>query len=162
MGDAANAVSPKYGRTCVAMLSVTATQLNIIALLRFAGWVGLILSSPDAARQAVRSFTLSTWLFHVKLVLESWNTLALLAGPPLRPAVPSQGVFFAGVLFTMGLFTSWEVPGCLQPMDTLQHRDLPRVSRLLTFPLLHSTNRVTGKMWKTRHFYSSSWQCRFP
>lgn len=25
-----------------------------------------------------------------------------------------------GVLFTMGLFTSWEVPGCLQPMDTLQ------------------------------------------
>ena len=45
-----------------------------------------------------------------------------LEGPPgfSLPVGPSQGVFFAGVLFTMGLFTSWEVPGCLQPMDTLQ------------------------------------------
>jgi hypothetical protein len=35
--DAANSVSPKYGRTCVAMLSVTATQLNKIVALCFEG-----------------------------------------------------------------------------------------------------------------------------
>ena len=43
LGDAAYSVSPKYGRTCVAMLSVTATQLNNIVALCLEGWVGLIL-----------------------------------------------------------------------------------------------------------------------
>lgn len=59
-----------------------------------------------------------------------------------------QGVFFAGILFSMGLFTSWEVPGCLQPMDpwltlsTFGHFTsfvhgccVPLVDRLLGFPL---------------------------
>jgi len=78
LGDAANSVSPKYGRTCVAMLSVTA-------------------SSP--------------FLYIVYMAL---------------PREASLGVFFMGVLFTMGLFTSWEVPGCLQPMviDIVPRRHL--------------------------------------
>jgi len=68
LGDAADSMSPKYGRTCIAMLSVTA-------------------SSP--------------FLYIVYMAI---------------PREASLGVFFAGVLFTMGLFTSWDVPGCLQPM----------------------------------------------
>ena len=30
---------------------------------------------------------------------------------------PAVGLLFAGILFTMGLVTTWEVPGCLQPVE---------------------------------------------
>ncbi|CAK9079511.1 Niemann-Pick C1 protein [Durusdinium trenchii] len=68
LGDVASSVSPRYGRTCVAMISVTA-------------------GSP--------------FVYVVYMAI---------------PREASLGVFFAGILFSMGLFTSWEVPGCLQPM----------------------------------------------
>ena len=34
----------------------------------------------------------------------------------IKPKLLLPGMLFAGILFTMGLFTSWEVPGCLQPV----------------------------------------------
>ncbi|CAJ1340967.1 unnamed protein product [Effrenium voratum] len=78
LGDKANAVSPRYGRTCVAMLSVTA----------------------------------STPFFYIVYMA--------------IPREASLGLFFAGVLFTAGLLTCWEVPGCLQPMvmDIVPRRHL--------------------------------------
>ncbi|CAE7637491.1 NPC1 [Symbiodinium sp. CCMP2456] len=78
LGDAANAKNHHYGRTWVAMFSVTA-------------------SIP--------------FLYVVYMGIPREASLSLL---------------FAGILFTMGLVTTWEVPGCLQPvvMDIIPRRDL--------------------------------------
>lgn len=78
LGDAANAKNHRYGRTWVAMFSVTA-------------------SIP--------------FLYVVYMGIPREASLSLL---------------FAGILFTMGLVTTWEVPGCLQPvvMDIIPRRDL--------------------------------------
>ena len=41
------------------------------------------------------------------------------------------GLFFAGVLFTAGLLTCWEVPGCLQPMAARMQEQLPPDASML-------------------------------
>ncbi|CAE7522566.1 NPC1 [Symbiodinium natans] len=78
LGDAANSRNPRYGRTWIAMFSVTA-------------------SIP--------------FLYVVYMGIPREASLSLL---------------FAGILFTSGLVTTWEVPGCLQPvvMDIIPRRDL--------------------------------------
>jgi len=78
LGDAANSISPRNGRTWVAMLSVTASIPFLYII-----YMGI-------------------------------------------PREASLSLLFAGVLFAMGLLTTWEVPGCLQPvvMDIIPRRDL--------------------------------------
>ena len=155
LGDAANAKNHRYGRTWVAMFSVTVPG----QIFKRQGAKEHVAPAPALAvatcplvlRQASRSSMLCTWGSQEKPALVAGRNkgtcsgqLKVLSSLEAGPC-PALGLLFAGILFTMGLVTTWEVPGCLQPVEPWSDSVLSQSLGLVHLPMF--LNMASSRSW---------------